>query len=402
MTGLRPFEIAAGCDPVAIRRRVRQEPDHPGRHRQARAGARPGRRSTARCSPRCHGCACKAATSRRWTTSCRRTCRWRTTRYYARLLRAGRRGPGAVPARGTPARLLVLTRIEEMNMYDEIYRPQFHFTPRTNWTNDPNGLVFYEGEYHLFFQHNPTRHQLGQHDLGPCGQPRPGALAAARQRHRARSPGHDLLRLGRRRLEQHRRLPDGRGEGDRGHLHGCRRHLGAVEGPAVHAVPSPTATTAAGPGPSTRSNPVLGHIVSENRDPKVVWHAPTQKWIMALFMDGNTYAFFSSPRPQAAGRTCTTSTSPGCGECPGLLRDAGRGRARDGRSGSGRPPTAITWWARSTGTGSRRRAGRTWPTWRRTTTRSRPTATSRPATAGASRSPGWRAGSIRACRSTSR
>jgi len=39
---------------------------------------------------------------------------------------------------------------------NEQYRPQVHFSPAANWMNDPNGMVYYKGIYHLFFQYHPS------------------------------------------------------------------------------------------------------------------------------------------------------------------------------------------------------------------------------------------------------
>tara|TARA_R110002060_G_scaffold2036_2_gene3673 strand:+ start:1118 stop:1660 length:543 start_codon:yes stop_codon:yes gene_type:complete len=64
--------------------------------------------------------------------------------------------------------VLALTFIQTSvaQTYNELYRPQYHFSPAINWMNDPNGLVYYNGIYHMFYQYNPGGNTWGAMSWG--------------------------------------------------------------------------------------------------------------------------------------------------------------------------------------------------------------------------------------------
>jgi fructan beta-fructosidase len=201
-------------------------------------------------------------------------------------------------------------------LYRETYRPQFHFSPAKGWTNDPNGLVYYAGEYHLFFQHNPFGTEWGNMTWGHAVSK---DLVHWQQLPNAIEP--DALGT----------IFSGSAVVDRNNTSGFQTAK-SKEKPLIAIYTAAGDTSPASKGqPFTQciaysddrgrtwtkyaGNPVIKHIIGGNRDPKVVWYAPTHRWIMALYLDGETYALFSSPNLKEWTKL-QDIPMPGCSECP--------------------------------------------------------------------------------------
>ena len=181
------------------------------------------------------------------------------------------------------------------NYYTEKFRPQIHFTPEANWMNDPNGMVYYEGEYHLFYQYYPDSTVWGPMHWGHAV-----SKDLVHWEHLPIALYPDDLGL----------IFSGSAVIDWNNTSG----LGSEEQPPMIAIFTNHDMEGEKAGRNDyetqgiaysldkgrtwtkySGNPVLQNPgVRDFRDPKVSWHEPTQKWIMILAV-GQHVELYSSP-----------------------------------------------------------------------------------------------------------
>ncbi|MET8805442.1 GH32 C-terminal domain-containing protein [Streptomyces sp. NPDC004546] len=201
--------------------------------------------------------------------------------------------------------------------YSEAYRPQFHFTPERNWMNDPNGLVYYKGEYHLFYQYNPNGNSWGDMSWGHA--------VSTDLVHWKQLP----LALS---YDDKEMVFSGSAVVDWNNTTG----FGTKENPPMVAIYTSyhkdTGVQAQSIAYSTdrgrtwtkyQGNPVLDIGSREFRDPKVQWYAPTKSWLMTVSLSTeHKVRFYSSKNLkdwEPLSEFGPAGATGGVWECPDLF-----------------------------------------------------------------------------------
>ncbi|MFD9249154.1 GH32 C-terminal domain-containing protein [Streptomyces bottropensis] len=173
--------------------------------------------------------------------------------------------------------------------YSETYRPQFHFTPEKNWMNDPNGLVYYKGEYHLFYQYNPNGDSWGDMSWGHA--------VSTDLVHWTELPlalSHDdeeMVFSGSAVVDEDNTT----GFGTRRNPPMVAVYTSLHKATGIQSQSLAYSTDRGRTWTKYQGNPVLDIGSKEFRDPKVQWYAPTKSWLMTVSLSTeHKVRFYSS------------------------------------------------------------------------------------------------------------
>ncbi len=181
--------------------------------------------------------------------------------------------------------------IDRSDLYAEPFRPYYHFTTPNGWINDPNGLVKDSaGTYHLFYQYNPAAPQWGNMHWGHATSI---DLIHWENRNTALFP------------DDFGTMFSGSGFIDAENSSGFGKDAlllfyTAAGGESLRSALKPYTQCLAYSNDNGKTikkydaNPIIGNIVANNRDPKVIWCDELKKFVCALYLNGNKYALLSS------------------------------------------------------------------------------------------------------------
>ena len=209
------------------------------------------------------------------------------------------------------------SQTESNKLFAEKHRPQFHFSPESNWMNDPNGMLYFEGEYHLFYQHDRYEDVFTNMSWGHAISK---DLIHWKEFPKALVPDGDSLGL----------IFSGSAVVDKHNTAGFGENAFVAIYTGTHPRQQQCIAYSTDKGRTWtkyKDNPVIRNEVDDNipndfRDPKVVWHEPTGKWIMSLAVKDHV-EFWSSANLRQWSKESefgkTFGSHSGVWECPDLF-----------------------------------------------------------------------------------
>lgn len=177
--------------------------------------------------------------------------------------------------------------------YDGLYRPLSHFTARRGWLNDPNGLVYHDGRYLMFYQHNPVGCVWGNMHWGAAVS---NDLIHWQEGEESLFPDETGTMFSGCGIVDHKNVT-GLKENDHDVILFFYTAAGGTSKTSKEALFTQNLAYSVDGGKTLikyKHNPVVAHISAENRDPKVIYYEPEDSYIMALYLDGHDFLLLRS------------------------------------------------------------------------------------------------------------